>query len=333
MAYTTTLGEARNNSSIRGISGVCADSQRFADQVNDVTRKLMRRGSWYGTEVLMRVCLEGCRFVWPRQIGTVLGIKFCHGQDIPIRNAWWSIAGVPSCGWRGSATMSDENSAPCYREITGNDGKFIKWHITKLRDVGKTIRLYGFQYGNQPLQEKNAAGAWIPGITLTAANTGAQTTIAVTKITSVKIPTAMEGMNYLYQVDQSTGDLLDLAAYQPGESSPAYRVSTLNGISSICAKVDMYGRHIRQAEVLVKLQYIPALVDEDFLMLDNLDALKLGIQSLRMEDANDDVGAQLKLALAIKELNMELRDRNPSAQTAIRTNDLSMSSACFSNPI
>lgn len=268
----------------------------------------------------MRVCFEGCRIVWPREVSTVEGLRFCRSGHIELRNAWWGIVGPAHCGWCGNVVMRDDNPSPTYREITDNDGKFIKWHIVKLNDVGKTLRLYGFQYGNQPLQEKNAAGDWIPGITLTATAAGVQSTIPVTKITSVKIPVPLQGMSYLYQVDQVTGDVLDLAAYQPGETSPSYRTSRINPINSICATTDQYGRKIRQAEALVKLRYVPALVDEDFLLISNVDALALGISALNLEQANDDAGAEIKTQKAIRELNMELRDKLPGPQTVVRVN-------------
>lgn len=331
-AYTLTLGDARNDSSIRAVSRFCNDSDAFADDVNTVTRRLLRRGSWFGTEQLMRICFEGCRIVWPREVSTVEGLRFCRSGMIQLRNAWWAIAGPAPRGWCGNVVMRDDNLSPTYREITDNDGKFIKWHIVKIRDVGKTLRLYGFQYGGQPLQEKNAAGEWIPGITLTATQAGVQTTIAVTKITSVKIPTPLEGMSYLYQVDQVTSDMIDLAAYQPGETSPSYRTSRINPINSICAHEDQYGRQIRQAEALVKLAYIPARVDEDFILVSNIDALALGISALNLERANDDDGAEIKLVKAIRELNAELREKLPNDQTVVMVNSIS-SNYPICNPV
>lgn len=320
--YTLTLGDARADIGIRNVSGVCHDSEQFAAQVNSVTRRLMRRGGWWKTEVLLRICIIGCRLVWPRMVGTVLGLRFCRAGIVPLKNNWWAVSGYCSNGWDGAVVVRDDDTAPCYNEITGNEGKYLRWNVVKRNDVGKTMRVYGFQYGGQPLQEKNAAGEWIPGITLTAAAPYVTSTTLVTKIDAIVFPTPLEGMSYLYQVDATTGDLLDLGAYQPGENRPCYRVSHIDGINSIPHRTDEYDRHIRQGEALVKLEFIPAVRDEDFIMLDNVDALRLGIQALRLEEANDDVQATIKWTLAIKELNMELRDRNPSAQTVIRTNDI-----------
>src|SRR5689334_17718598 len=167
-AYELTLGEARTDSQIRAISGVCNDSTLFADQVNTVTRRLLRRGNWFNQEQIMRLCIYGCRLALPKQVGTLLGIRFCKsgGDWIQIKNSWWSVAGFRSCNAWGQnsldALLYDEGTAPCYNEITGNTGKYLRWSIVKQRDVGKTMRVYGFQYGNQPLQEQNSAGEWIP---------------------------------------------------------------------------------------------------------------------------------------------------------------------------
>lgn len=330
MAYEITLGDARNDIGIRNVSGLCASSEQFAAQVNSVTRRLLRRGSWFNTEQLMRVCYEGCRVVWPRQVGTVLGLRVPCGGSMEIKNKWWAVTGYPHGGWCGNAVMRDDDTAPCYREIISNTGKYLRWNIVKRNDVGKAMRVYGFQYGNQPLQEKNAAAQWIPGISIVAAAPYAQTTTLVTKVTQINFPETLEGMSYLYEFDPTTGAQIDLGEYQPGETSPSYRVSRVNGSGP--GYVDGYGRCVRQAEALVKLAYVPALVDEDWLMLGNLDALKLGIQALRLEEQNDDVQAQIKISLAIKELNMELRERNPSQQTVIRTNDMSQE-YCTVNPI
>lgn len=331
MSYTLTLGEARSDSGIRNVSSCCADSQLFADQVNAVTRRLSRRGGWFGLEQNLRICFQGCRVVWPRQVGSVLGFRPCRGGDIQLKNNFWSIYGYSSCGC-GPPIMFDQDTAPTFREITGNEGKYLRWNVVKRNDVGKTMRVYGFQYGNQPLQEKNAAGDWIPGITITAAAPYAITTTLVTKITDIKIESGMQGMNYLYQVDPTSGDLLMLGEYQPRETSPSYRVSKINNVGSICATTDEHDRKMRYADALVKVAFVPAFVDEDFLMLSNIDALKLGIQALRAEEAGDKVAAAIHWIEAVDELNMELRDKFPNMGTVIRINSIGSHCATY-NPI
>jgi len=337
-AYTLTLGDVRNDQLIRDVSGCCHDSNLFAAQVNAVTRRLMRRGGWWQTEVLMDICFPGCRVVWPRQVGTVLGVRFCRHGALQIKNNWWAVYGYKGCNdrwggrWTSDAVMRDDDTAPCFNEITGNTGMYLRWNVVKRPDVGKTMRVFGTQYGGQPLQERDANNNWIPGITITAAAPYAQTSVLVTKITSIIIEGGMQGMSYLYQVDPSSGDLLMLGEYQPGETNPSYRVSHIENVCSICAKKDAYGREMRYGTALVKLAFIPALTDDDWVLLSNLDALRLGIQALRLEQANDDVQAEIKWRKSIAELNMEIRDRDPALQTVVVTNDFG--SYCpVTNPI
>lgn len=330
-AYKLTLGEVRADTLIQNVSGVCSNSEGFAAQVNAVTRTLMRRGGWFNTEVLMRVCIQGCRVVWPRQVGTVLGIRFCRHGFIQIRNNWWSVFGYKDCtsgrgAWSADAVMRDDNLAPCFNEITGNTGKYLRWNVVKRPDVGKTMRVFGFQYGGQPLQERDANNDWIPGITLTAAAPYVTSTTLVTKITNIIIEGGMQGMSYLYQVDPTSGDLLMLGEYQPRETHPAYRTSVIENVCAICAYKDAYDRNIRYGDALVKLEFIPALTDDDWVLLSNLDALRYGIQALRYGQAGDPVNEETYLLKAVRELNFELRDKHPSLQTVVVTND--MGSVC-----
>lgn len=336
MAYTLQLRDVRN-SSVKNVASVCATGQEFADRVNEVSRRLLRRGGWWNTEQVVRLCTQGCHIVFPRQVGTVLGMRFCRSGAAQIKNNWWSVYGYHSCngwygsGWRGDTVVRDDGTRPCYNEITGNTGKYIRYHITRTADIGKTIRLFGFQYGNQPLQEVNADGDLVMGLTLTAAVPDAQTTVLVTQITSV-VREATEARGFLYEVDPVSGDLHDLAVYEPDETNPAYRCSVVQNWSGVPFHTDSAGRRIRQVEALVKLAFVPAVTDDDFVMIDNLSALKLGMQALQLEEANQDELAQAKLLLAVKELNLELRDKEPGMQTVVSVNSIS-SNYCISNPI
>ena len=133
-------------------------------------------------------------------------------------------------------------------------------------------------------------------------------------------------------MDPATGLLYDLAMYEPSETNPAYRCSVITNLGRLPGAVDAYGRCVRQAEALVKLEFIPARTDDDFVMLDNVEALELGIAGLRAERANNDALAEVKYAKAIRSLNLQIRDKNPGAQTAIRTDDMSQRGV-LCNPI
>lgn len=327
--YEKQLIDAKRDRGIRNVTPVCVDHEDFPSYIDEVTRRLMRRGGWWGTEFLMQICATSCGITWPRMVGTVLGIRPCGGGAAELRNMWWNIIGPAShCGifagnFCNTPFVMDESPAPCYNEISGAHGKVIHYHVVKPQDIGKTITLFGTAFGGQPLQELDADGNWRAGLTITAAALpNGNTLVPITRITSVvREPT--QGMTYLYELDEFANFLRDIAQYEPSETNPMYRRSKFQGYCGMRGFQDENGRCLKKMEALIKLKETPIQVDSDFLPVSNLDALKLAIQAVREEEGNDEILARAKWDDAVKELNLELRDKFPLQQTAIVTNDIS----------
>lgn len=319
--YQFNLSNAKE-STLKNIAGVCASSEQFIEYVNEAQERLMRRGSWFDAEQVVKLCIYNGCLTWPRYVGTVLGIRFsCLDDNTPIRNNWYAILGPRTCSWNGSvmAMMRDAGTGPTYNNITGEDGKIIRAYLEKREDIGKTIRIFGIRADtNLPIQELNADGEWVDGVTLTLGLSPAATSVALRSITSV-IKQRTQGNVFLYEYDSTTGLMRDLAMYEPSETNPRYRKSKITNFCytpSACQESD--GVTQRSVEALVKLQFIPVVTDTDWLYVDNLAALKLAIQAIRLEEANDDEAAEGKWIKAIRELNFELREKTPGAQTTVR---------------
>lgn len=212
--------------------------------------------------------------------------------------------------------MADRGTAPTYRRIAP-EGALIRYYVRNRPDIGKTITIYGKGVGGMPLQTRDSDGNWTPGITLTAAAPFVSSEVLVTEITSV-VRQATQGMSFLYAYYADDDILKDLAFYEPSETNPRYRQMEFFNWCSINSCEDDNGVRQVQVELLVKLAFVPVHQDYDFLMIDSFRALKLAIQGIRAEEANDDVMAEVKLAKAVKELNLELRDQFPAEQTPVR---------------
>lgn len=357
-AYVYTLEDAQNDIGIRNVVGVCNTGEQFADYVNRATRRLMKRGAWFGTDVLMRLCTNGCDVVFPRHVGTVNGIRLACSDYMQIRNNWWAILGGGvgySAGWNtpyggggfgygygygngaGLGAVQgyqppgvDTNTVPVFNQISGNTGKLLRYHVVKATDLGKKIKIFGTKFGGQPLQTL-VDGVWEDGITITAATPIAQTTILVTKITSV-IRDETEGMAYLYEYDQATTKQRMLAAYEPSETHPNYRHMRIPALTCAPNRVDDNGVNTWEFEALVKLQYIPVKNPGDFLIISDFDALALAIQSIKFDEANDAKNAEDYMKKAIRELNYELRDKSPAEQLSVRVQVMG-SNTMLANPI
>jgi len=170
-AYVSRLIDARNDSAIQEVAGVCSTGDQYRNLVNDATRLLMDRGGWVGSEVIMRLCGTGCDAVFPRYVGTVLGLRPGCGDYLDLRNHWWAILapnysngygngwgdgvygswgfgaygyGYNASGYYGYAPdVVESNDVPTFNKVSGNTGKLIRYHVVNAEDYGKTITLYG----------------------------------------------------------------------------------------------------------------------------------------------------------------------------------------------
>lgn len=333
-AYTKQLSDARADIGIRNVAGACINSPEFADLINRVTRRLIKRGAWFGTEVVMKMCLYGCHVVWPRYVAAVYGARFCCFGQVEIKNNWYSILGPWTRGlnwWRSDVEMVDDGETPVFNDITGNAGNFLRYYTKYTNDTGKLITFYGKKYGGETLQMLDANGNWINGLSIAAAAPFAQTTTLVTEITQV-VREATQGTSRLYAYDSVNNVLRLLASYEPNEINPSYRRSKVKGLDRIPYTTGDNGEKIWKLEALVKLEYIPATQDRDFLIIDDFDALAFGIQALKLAEAQDMENSEKFWIKAISELNFESRNREPGEQFVTQSNVLG-SRRVLTNPI
>jgi hypothetical protein len=356
-AYRLQLIDARNDIGIRNISGVCKSGEQAADYINRATRRLMKRGAWFGTEVLLRLCTNGCNVVFPRHVGTVMGLRLCGSGQMEIRNSWWAIIGQGNmAGWNSmygggfgygygygngfdvggvqgyQPPGIDTNTVPVFSQISGNTGKQLRYHVVNQADYGKKITIYGKKFGGQPLQHQ-VGDVTEMGIVITATQAVSFTTELVTHIDAV-VREETSGMTYLYEHEAATPDdnLRMLAAYEPSETNPSYRHMAIPALTCSPWNCSASGIKTWQFEALVKLAYIPVKRDADFLLIDDLDALAMAIQSIKFDEANDPENAEAYMKKAIRELNFDLRDKSPANQLAVQVNVMG-SERMLVNPI
>jgi hypothetical protein len=190
--------------------------------------------------------------------------------------------------------------------------------------VGKTITIFGTQYGGQPLQEQINA-VWQNGLTLTTAAPYVTSTVLVTHINAITRQ-ATDGNCYLYEYDPAAypiaPHLRDLAGFDAGDTNPRIRRSTIKNKPYNCGSPDANGITWTNIEALVKLEFIPVVNPRDFLLLDNLDALNFMVQALKSEEAGDKQAAEASILMAVRELNFELRDKNADDQMPVRVNSV-----------
>lgn len=335
MAYQFQLKDAQNDIGLKNVSGVVSTSAQFIQLVNEVCRRLSRRGDWYGMTQTAVFVFQGNTVTWPRYVGTVLGARNCRSRGIRPQNMWFSFTGSyhhHHSNWHADLVLEDVGQVSTYNEITGGgNGQLIRFYVEKPQDIGKKITLYGTAYGNQPLMQQ-VSGVWQNGLTLIAASPYASTAVNVINIESV-IKDPMQGVSRLYEYDASSDTMRDIGLYAPNETNPTYRRSRIVNFRNrwhqpTGSTTPIYS----EIEVLVKLAFIPAVSPLDFLLVDNFDALKLGIQAVKAEEAGDVPTSEAFWLKAIRELNFEDRDKMPDMMTPIKV-DAMMTHHVAHNPI
>jgi hypothetical protein len=342
-----TLGDCRS-STIVNIAGKCGSSFEFASLINEATRKLLRRGDWVGTVTPIQICVsKGC-LVMPRYVQSVRKINTCHSK-LPVGNLWYNFinardwqggrwGGFGGDWWRGArdcGALAAQGQACCYNDIPG-DGWLVRAYARCQPDYGQVIQIFGVDNGNQPLRTDNGDGTWSDGVSIVLGSSGANpnygsTAVYVRRIDHVVKPqTQCQVMLYAY--NPTTNALFDLAVYDPGELTPTYTRYQLNfghtpfGLNQGCCGP------VNSVVALVKLRFIAAQFDSDLVIVDNLDALKYEVQSVRAQEAGDLQLAKGYETAAIAELNRDLQD-NFDEDTFSASNEVfggaTLSNRCF----
>lgn len=322
-----TLRQAKD-SRISEVSQCSPESPEFLSLLNEATRRLMARGDWPGVVVPIFVCVKNGCVVWPRYVGKIRKINRCH-QEVKVGNLWWdyvdrrgedynrlgfgSGTGIVNAGLNGCSQyrLSNQGWSATYSDIV-NANRTVRAYCMVPEDAGKTIQLFGLDGNGQALRTHNSvAGTWVEGITLRLAVPYVETPAYVSKIDRV-IKDVTQGDVLLYAWDAVNSVLEGLASYDPGETVPSYERDQIF-LGNLCCTSS------QSVSALVKLKYIPAKVDTDFVLISNVTALKFMVQAIKLEEAGDRQEARDCVADAVHELNLELNDEFPIEQTPVDT--------------
>jgi len=316
-----TLGEAKQ-SRLKRIAGVCPDSDEFIQILNDATRMLLNRGNWWGSVRRMTGCIYNNCIVFPRQAGTILALNKC-GHSIPPKNFWYGFSAVlpedvlnhgrnGGCGDRcwGDIAMRDDGTTSVFNQIPCLNDRFVRFYCMQPTDEGKTITLFGIDSNGQTIRSERTDGTFQDGVVLTLAIPYVQTDFLVRRVDRI-IKDETDGPVHAYQFDGGT--LYDLAHYDAAETLPEYRQAK---IMDGCG-VSRSGCCQAQVTALVKLAFVPVQFNDDLVLIDNLDALAMMMQAIKQSDAFNSDEAEKLVLRAVKESNLELRNRLPIDATVV----------------
>jgi len=313
-----TLAEVKS-SPILNIAGVCPNTDDFLGYLNESVERLLYRGDWRLTVFPIQVTVHRGIVTMPRMVGSVRALNLCH-RNIPIFGDWYRFLPYhwkgDQClgswiGWMAdSPVMTMYGNSPTYAPIP------TKTCVLKMigipDDDGKVIQVFGTDENGLQLQTDNGDGTYSDGISFTLAQPFVVGSQFIGQITRVIKPITQSYVQ-CYALDTSTGDATQIANWEPSLTNPSYAQYKLN-VPHCDPTVTT------TAIALIKIKFVPALVDSDVVQVPNLSAIKLMFQAIRLEEAGNDDDAQKKIIKAVRELNLQLQDDMQEDQIPIVVN-------------
>lgn len=312
----TTLLDAKNEGLPSAI-GRCADDAVFLTRLNTACRRLLKRGKYWGTFGRYRMCVtDGC-LTLPPQIATLESVAVC-GRPLRVHDQWFEflenglgIQQVSSttgsvCGVNGSGCAGDakyRGRYPTFQDVTGTDKKL--WLVCDLAaDVGKEVLVMGYDENNNWIRTVQDGVMADGEVIALAQSPGTVSSNIFSIITDVQLNETRDGQCWLYSLapayDPTTSDKVMLANYQYFETRPSYARYYIGGILSGTSD-DNGNCSLTTVDVMAKHDFIPAVKDNDYLVIGNLDALEFMIQALE-KYRNAVSQAQVAEAMAFEKL-------------------------------
>jgi len=300
-----TLADAKN-SRLPSQVGACPTDQRFLDLLNEAQERLLNCGKWWGTVQKWRFCAsDGC-VALPSQFATLEAVAVC-GRPITVRDQFYEFLengfGIrgqnivstttgttsPCCG--GSSGVCGIQEAlyrghyPTFADIQPT-GKQLQLVCDKQSDIGKPVLCLGYDDNNNWIRTTQNGVESDGEVVLLAQGTGTNSTKNFSTVTDLQPPDNLDGQWWLYEFTVATGAQRLIGQYQYFDVRPYFARYFFPAIIAQSTTTGACGQLL--VEALVKLEFVPAKRDTDYLVIGSLPALKELMMALsKAEDEPD----------------------------------------------
>src|SRR5688572_24084452 len=294
-----TLKQVRDGRLPKAI-GVCFDDiPNIAEAVNSAQQRLVFAGEmgdqgWFGSwaRTVFNVLQEDPYITLPRW-GSRLIVSAACKRSVGIQNQFYEFlewgGGIEpkfDCGGRRAncpiSTVLDRGDYPAFRDLAGT-GRTIRVRALSSLDTqgNKRVLIQGTDSSDNIIYSQDGVDR-VVGIYLTITDPFVDTPLTLNTLTGIQKDITNDAVRF-YDVDPVTGDETLILTMEPSEEVSGYRRYYLNGLPPSCCPVvyDSAGDATVQIEALVKLNLIPVVVDSDYLLIQNMEALIAECQSAR----------------------------------------------------
>lgn len=302
-----TLGQLKAEGVATNL-GMTPCDPAFVALVNDAQQELMDAGMWWGTYQRIRICADRNCITWPRSVRNVEAFTACR-DGIPVRNQWFEFqtyVRAPATGDPGceiAKQLLDRGTSPVFSDIVGTNKK-LRFFASSATDAGKRILVDATDVnGNRIRTFDSVTGVWVDGEYVTLTNTFATTVNFIQHpIYAITKPITNDVVR-MYELDTDTSAERLVGIYEPSEEVPRYRRSYLTAqVCGACQEIinkendgctDWPGCGRPLFSAIVRLNFVPVIVDQDFLMIGNPRGLETAMQAIKLRRAENFGGYQV----------------------------------------
>lgn len=309
------LKDIRQSRIPEAIGACAADNGKLIEIVNEAQQRLVFAGGetgWWGSWFKTAFTVDGHAdpyITTPRNIARLINIDVCR-RPVRIQNEFYEFleAGVglqPSrCGCNPIETY-DRGLFPTFSDMAANTR--LRFYITDAADVSRRVLVQGTDQNGTTIYSLDGIDQ-VQGIYLDFTQPFVDMPFNMTTLTGLQKDYTV-GPVRVFEVDQTTGIQRLILTMDPGEEVAGYRRYFLNGLPRNCCNVTDAATTTVQVTAMAKLALIPVAVDTDYLVIQNLAAMKEACMAVRFGEMDDAMSAGqegLHSKKAIKLLNGEL---------------------------
>lgn len=293
-----TLNQALN-SRIPTVLNIISTDVRCKQFINAATERCLNKGHWYGTTQRYTVSVTAQLFTLPPQFAVAELLAVCQ-WPVNLRNTFyeynpggWGIDNDPTAAAPQAFNTQAKlrGNYPVFKDIVA--GNKIRLQCDVALDVGTTVLVLGYDQNSNWVRTLQS-GVWADGEVISLTQTPGTTSVTTwSQITGVQKPVT-KGQLWLYQWDGTTATLL--ANYQYWEENPFYQRYLLPTIAGTATQIDLIG----------KVAFYPVVNPTDWLIIGNLEALKLACLAVKREEENFVAEADAFMTRAVALLQEEL---------------------------
>jgi hypothetical protein len=322
-----TLGDVRE-SRIPAVLGVCSDSARVVEFVNEATQRLLTKGHWWGSYARIRFCAtDGC-LTMPPQVAALERAAVC-GSSVSVHDQWYEFlengfglrhelngsssddsAGTScNCGSFGMGEALQRGTFPTFADVQGTNKK-LRVVCDLSGDAAKEILLLGYDENGNWIRTLQSGVIRDGEIVAMAQGNGTTSSNFFSVITDIQAPDDLDGQWWLYEYNNDDATLRMLGHYQYFERRPNYQRYFFPSIRSGSNSEGECS--LTTVEAIVKLDFIPVKNDTDYLLIGNLPAVKEMARAIHLAENEPDGEKAERLIrsgyrLALNELDTELQ--------------------------